>query len=315
MFAILFWLFTGASKGGLTSFALISSYVMSVEIVALLLLIFFARSIKNTPYVIGSLLFALCIVVPFFLVELCAQVFLNNSHLLSFDYQRLLSVSVAGLLVSVLLIRFFTLLNVLNVRNQAEAESRVLALQARIQPHFLFNSLNSIAELTVASPQDAEKAIESLSMLFRASLENQRKQHSLENELRLCREYVSLEKWRFQSKLSIEWNIAIEEPSIWQVPKLILQPLIENAIVHGVQIDGSVTISIDIRETNTDLSLMIDNVIGSKSGSSNGIALNNIRERLLVLYDDMHTFRIKNNNGIYSVIMRFPKRRQNQDYS
>jgi len=154
-------------------------------------------------------------------------------------------------------------------------------------------------------------------MLFRASLENQRKRHSLLSELRLCKEYINLEKWRLQSRLSIDWNVSVGDESLWEVPKLILQPLIENAIVHGVQDDGSVSISIDIRETNKHLSLMINNAIGAKSSlhTRNGIALDNIRERLFVLYDDEQVFRIKKSNGDYSVIMRFPKQRQNQALS
>ncbi len=295
------------------TFGLWSLYALWAVLVPCLLLCWFKRFIERLSFFLGSIIVLLLVLMVIAAIEGFIGFKLSDE----FDADRFVRHCIVGTLLTSGAIWFFGFLEGLKNRSRAEAESKVLALQSRIQPHFLFNSLNSISELTSTSPADAEQAIQSLSMLFRASLENQRKRHSLSSELRLCREYINLERWRLQSRLSIEWNVSVGDESLWEVPKLILQPLIENAIVHGVQDDGSVSISIDIRETSKHLSLMINNAIGAESSlhSRNGIALDNIRERLFVLYDDEQVFRVKKSNGDYSVIMRFPKQRQNQVYS
>lgn len=208
--------------------------------------------------------------------------------------------------------RLVSLASVSEQRNKAEVNSRIQALQARIQPHFLFNCLNTISELINSQPKQAEQAVEDLAMLFRAGIESDNKFHTLESELNLCRRYVDLERWRLAERLSIKWQIEVMEQSLWLVPKLILQPLIENAIVHGVQHNGNIDMLVDVRESNRHISIMVQN---SKSLNANmdqgikghGIAVQNIRERLFVLYDDKQTFRVSDGSESYNVIMRIPK--------
>ena len=194
-------------------------------------------------------------------------------------------------------------------RNRAESESRVKALQSRIQPHFLFNSLNTISELAATQPEQAEQAINSLAMLFRASLENNRKTHTLANELKLCERYIELERWRVADRLDIVWDVHIKDASHWSIPKLVIQPLVENAILHGVQADGAIDIWVDVRETSRHLSLKIENKLGVSGdpAGGHGIAIDNIRERLIVMYDDQQSFRVKRSADRYSVFMQIPK--------
>lgn len=216
---------------------------------------------------------------------------------------------IASFILLLMSLRIIALLSVLERRSQSESLSRIEALQARIRPHFLFNSLNTISELTHSDPEQAEKALDSLALLFRAGLESDKKFHTLENELSLCKRYVELERWRLDTRLTIRWNIVIKQTTNWQVPKLILQPLIENAILHGVTADGSIDISVDARETDSRLSLLIENKVGTQATikEGNGMAVQNIRERLFVLYDDQQNFSIKQSDDKYSVIMSFPK--------
>lgn len=216
---------------------------------------------------------------------------------------------IAFAIYSILLIRFITLLGVLEKRSQTESESKMVALQARIKPHFLFNSLNTISELVVSAPEHAESAINSLALLFRANLETNKQYHSLASELRLCERYIELESWRLGSKLTISWNNNIQNDTCWQVPKLLFQPLIENAVVHGKLDDGSVKISVDLKENNKHLSIKIKNKIGNSAQESrgNGIAIENIRERLFTLYDDQYKFKVNQSSDKYSVIMQIPK--------
>lgn len=305
---ILFWL-VNAQNVSASAFGLWSLYGLWLVLISALLLCLFRTKIASMPYFYG----ALCVVSIYFSVLISIEAFIAYQFSIisepQLNWQRIIRIGLAGLIVLVFLLRLFSFLNVLESRNKAEVESRILALQSRINPHFLFNSLNTISELTNSSPEQAEKAINSLSLLFRAGLENNRVEHSLDHEINLCKRYLELEKWRFADRLSVTWSIEIDNPNAWRVPKLILQPLIENAIVHGRQSDGKITIDIDLRESTKHLSLMIENQLGipGEENSGHGIALNNIRERLFALYDDQQTFRIKQTNNKHSVLMRIPK--------
>lgn len=281
---------------------------LSVSCAALLYLL--RHRINRAPQVVAilSVVGLICLVAT--LIEIVATYILYGDDLWTFHWRRWIRVALAAALIGLLIVRLLMLITVLDRRSKAEAESRILALQARIQPHFLFNSLNTISELTTINPEYAEKAIGSLSMLFRAGLENQRKSHPLQQEITLAKRYLELETWRLDKRLSVEWHIAVNEPSRWDVPKLILQPLLENAIVHGMQPDGRVNIQIDIRETTHYLSFKLENAIAKDSGakSGHGIAIANIRERLEVLYDDQKLFKVKSSGDKYTVMMQIPKK-------
>ena len=263
---------------------------------------------RLTPMLGFSLSILICLIV-FLLVDLASSWFGLKLALAEDNRPQFLNRTLAAILVILIVHRFAYFLNTIEEKNNAESESRLQALQSRIRPHFLFNSLNTIAELTATAPAQAEQAINSLSMLFRASLESEARFHSLEDELSLCRRYLDLERWRLEHRLSVEWSVTITDTRVYRVPKLIIQPLVENAVVHGVQDDGRIRLVIDIRETNKFLSLVVENSTGSESklNGGHGIAIENIKERLFVLYDDKYSFRVRDTQQGYSVLMRFPK--------
>jgi len=213
--------------------------------------------------------------------------------------------------ILVLLFRLIAVLGTLERRNRAEARSRLSALQSRIKPHFLFNSLNTVSELIVTNPEQAESAVQSLAKLFRANLQDESSSHSLESELDLCLRYLRLERWRMGDKLKVKTEVHVAKANRWLVPHLILQPLVENAVMHGKDRTGAVSIKIDIRETASHVSARIENSQGDGAAISqgNGIAVENIQERLFVLYDDDHSFKVRQSGEFYQVIMRIPKRR------
>lgn len=250
-----------------------------------------------------------CCFFPFLIIELGAQ-WVFSEYQNEFRTTQFISRSISVLIIVMLILRFFSLMSLLELRNKAEMNQRILALQSRIRPHFLFNSLNTISELTHIDAKKAEDAINSLSLLFRASLENERRFHSLDNEISLCKRYIQLERWRLGAKLNVEWVELVKDTQKIETPKLILQPLIENAILHGVQTTGEISLGIDIRDTGSHVSFMISNIKGSGSNEvgGHGIAVDNIKERLFVLYDDQQVFRIKETSTNYSVIVRFPKK-------
>ena len=232
---------------------------------------------------------------------------------IEYDPAAILRRGLASILIFLLISRFFSILHLLNQRARSEAQTRIDALQARIKPHFLFNSLNGIAELIHSRPKEAEQAVESLSDLFRASLSNTTHLHTLQQETDLCKQYLQLEKWRLGDRLSITWNESNEHA---EIPTLLLQPLVENAITHGihpstkpgdVQIDVSKTkagkLKFEISNSLPDITLTKQ---ANNYSQGLGLALNNLRERLAAIYDDQFTYTAGVINQRYKVTLLLP---------
>lgn len=213
-------------------------------------------------------------------------------------------------IVSAVALRYFYVQHQWKANIQVEARSRIQALQARIRPHFLFNSMNTIASLTLTNPQMAEKAVEDLADLFRASLGHQDKV-TLAEELNFTRRYINMEKLRLGDRLTIELKIEEGISLNTKVPALILQPIVENAIYHGVEplTEGGV-VNIDITSTQHDLHLTISNPVGDinidKKRPGNKMAQENIRQRLQLAYGDFSSMEIRHEQGFYKVSFNIP---------
>jgi two-component system sensor histidine kinase AlgZ len=293
----------------MASYGLYSLYIQSVLLFSSAGLCFVRQFLVSMSLVLGIVFTTFLVVVVALTVEMISQGLNSSWQFNVLDLERFVEVGLAASIIFLLITRYFVLLSVLDIRSKAEAEARILSLQAKIQPHFLFNSLNTISELTQESPRDAEKAIHALSILFRASLENSDSQHSVSKEISLCERYLELELWRFDDNLNIKWNVILDSPDRWLMPKLLLQPLVENALKYGRLDDGCIDISIDVRETKSELSFLIENSISEnhQANHGNGIAMNNIKERLMVMYDDHHVVKIRKSKETYSVLVRIPK--------
>jgi two-component system sensor histidine kinase AlgZ len=137
-----------------------------------------------------------------------------------------------ALAMAVALISYFRLR--VKALSPAITEARLQALQARIRPHFLFNSINAVLSLVRSEPQRAETALEDLAELFRVLMRDNRDLTPLANEVLLCRQYLDLEKLRLGSRLIVDWNVK-SMPGDALVPPLVLQPLLENAVYHGIE--------------------------------------------------------------------------------
>jgi two-component system sensor histidine kinase AlgZ len=173
----------------------------------------------------------------------------------------------------------------------ALAEAKLSALQARIRPHFLFNSLNTVLGLIRPDPKRAESVLENLADLFRALLADPRALVPLERELELARAYAEVESLRLGNRLSVVWHCE-QAPVLAQVPQLILQPLIENAVLHGIEpspVGGEVHVNIFAKGDR--LVMVVRNPLlktpptAETSRNGNHMALANIRERLDLHYD------------------------------
>jgi two-component system sensor histidine kinase AlgZ len=170
----------------------------------------------------------------------------------------------------------------------ALVEARLQALSARIRPHFLFNSLNAVLSLIRVDPRRAETALEELADLFRALMRDHRELVPLADELALCRQYLDLEKLRLAERLHVEWDIAPNLPLDLKVPPLMVQPLLENAVYHGIEPlgdPGSIRIRLARRADALQLDIVNPCAGGAEKQRGSHMALDNIRERLALYYD------------------------------
>ena len=144
------------------------------------------------------------------------------------------SIAALSMLISALSLRYFYVSEQWRARLKAQAKSEVDALQARIRPHFLFNSMNTIASLVRSDPVTAERAVEDLSELFRAALGAGQGDSTLAEEIHLAERYLAIESLRLGERLRVDWQVAADAPGALRMPRLVLQPLLENAVVHGI---------------------------------------------------------------------------------
>jgi two-component system sensor histidine kinase AlgZ len=217
-------------------------------------------------------------------------------------------------IVGSLALRYFHIAGEWRSSIELEAQARVRALQARIRPHFLFNSMNTIASLTRSDPQRAEAAVEDLADLFRANLRDARGHIALKDELEIARIYQRIEQLRLGDRLKVDWQVDAL-PMQAQVPCLLVQPLIENAVYHGIEPlpDGG-TISVMGECDGEFIKLTISNPISSdpavldqvKRHEGNGIALDNIRQRLELAWPNQAQVELIQSESSYKVELYFP---------
>lgn len=216
-----------------------------------------------------------------------------------------------GAIVSALALRYFYVSHQSRRRLVAESEARLAALQARIRPHFLFNSMNTIASLTHSDPVRAEVAIEDLADLFRASLGDGRRLIPLAEELALTRRYLQMETLRLGERLQLEWQVD-DLPRDAAIPPLTLQPLVENAIYHGIEqrAEGG-TVSVGGRLQGEMLTLTVTNPCAMRVRERNGnrIAVDNVRQRLFFHFGREAGLDAVEEAEVYQVQLRLPYRR------
>ena len=218
------------------------------------------------------------------------------------------NLSIALILIG-LALRYFYLHYESELHLQVQARARLQALQARIRPHFLFNSMNTIASLTHDQPDLAEHAIENLSDLFRASLAAE-SSISLQQELELTRSYIDLEALRLGDRLEVNWRMPEGEPTL-DLPALTLQPLVENAIYHGIEpLSGGGTIDILIEPVANHIEISISNPLApahqKRQREGNRMALENIRERLDLAFGGAASMELKESETSYTVKLLIP---------
>jgi two-component system sensor histidine kinase AlgZ len=214
-----------------------------------------------------------------------------------------------ALLLAAFIAGYFHLRN--RAFSPALAEARLQALQARIRPHFLFNSLNAVLSLIRTDPKRAELAIEDLAELYRMLMTDTRTLTSLEREIEVTRQYLNLEHLRLGERLLVEWDVD-EAPADALVPPLLLQPLVENAVYHGIEpgaAPGTIRIAIAREGDRVHVALTNPYHPEHQHRQGNRMALANIRERLALHFDAEAKLESGAAGATYVIRMTMPYRR------
>jgi two-component system, LytTR family, sensor histidine kinase AlgZ len=192
------------------------------------------------------------------------------------------------------------------------SEARLQALQARIRPHFLFNSLNAVLGLMRSNPRQAEATLENLADLFRVFMRDASELVALDEEVGTCKEYLAIEQLRIGDRLQIAWNLD-RMPGDALVPSLLLQPLVENAVHHGIEprTDPGI-VEITVERLGDRVRVEIANPLATAQPvrSGNQMALSNVRERLMLLYDMEAELKTESTEGRFRLRLEFPYRKE-----
>lgn len=221
-----------------------------------------------------------------------------------FDAVRyvLLSVMVCGILLMYFRLRT-------QVLSHALHDARLQVLRARIRPHFLFNTINAVLGIVRAQPGQAETALEDMADLFRVAMSDVHDLVPMRHEIQLCKQYLALEQLRMGERLRVDWQIQ-DLPDDALIPPLLLQPLLENAVYHGIEpLPQGGCINIVLRRSGDELQLKVENPCLSRSEAphrGNRVALLNIRERLDLLFDVEARYQVESGKDFYRVEIALP---------
>ncbi len=268
---------------------LVSAYVQAIALGVLLMLKLLAPQFEGMRLGKGTVIVALLVMAVTVAVTEAALFGLHYFGVTdSFWPQWHLSLLVRALLISALVVplmlRYFSVHHHARLEAESKQAANLQALQSRIRPHFLFNSMNAVASMLRSDPENAEKALHDLADVFRVLLADARKLVPITAETELARQYLEVEKLRLGDRLQIRW-LTSNVPRHAMIPSLTLQPLIENAIYHGIEPRfGGGLIKVEMWREAQMLNIMVTNplpeVPTKAHNKGNKIAMDNLRQRL-----------------------------------
>jgi len=280
------------------------SLVQPLLILTLVTLMALNRSLARIPYYLGV------VTVLALVLVLTSALYHGARHYVPVVTSSLERYWLLVTMVTAMLLVYFDLRG--RALSPAIAEARLQALQARIRPHFLFNSINAVLSLVRQEPKRAEAALEDMADLFRVLMADNRELTPLAREVELCRQYLDLEKLRLGDRLTIEWHID-NMPKDALVPPLVLQPLLENAVYHGIEPRTEPgALSINIYASRDQVHAVLKNPY-ARDGNHHGgnkMALANIHERLQLHFDAEASLNTKIGGDSYEVHIVMPYHRQ-----
>ncbi len=311
---LVMWLSPGGANDNFRQLGISSVFGQWVVLLCAVSLCKLRGALERRPVIIGLLMayaLILAIVALATLAAVSADRFAglgltNTAVMVSHSVQ--VHVLIAALVAAAAL-RYYYIQQQWRAGVQAQSDAQIRALQARIRPHFLFNSMNTIASLIRTRPKVAEEAVLNLCDLFRAALANAADDSTLGQELTLCQRYMEIEQLRLGDRLKVTWDID-SLPNRQPLPSLILQPLVENAIYHGIQpLSEGGEVKIVGWQSNGYWFVSIDNPKATQPasyGEGNQIALDNIRQRLAHRYFGNAKLQIQSTESRFLVTVQVP---------
>ncbi len=287
--------------GVIQEFTEIAVVIQPILLMNLLLLYGLYKLLSRLSYTAG-----VCMVLVLELILATAMYWFGGMMSESPEAGEIFRYWVFSLTVTGVLLAYFNLRS--RALSPAFTEARLQALQSRIRPHFLFNCINAVLSLIRADPKRAEHALEDMADLFRVLMADNRQLSPLQREIELCQQYLQLEQLRLGERLKVEWHID-NFPSDALIPPLVLQPLLENAVYHGIEpIADTGIININIYKSRNEVHIVLRNpyLTEGKHHSGNKMALNNIRERLALHFDAESRLESKVSDSVYQVHIIIP---------
>ncbi len=254
-----------------------------------------------------SLIVVIVVLLTFILTQIGGELFAVAEEYGWFgELKRLLQSAI----ITLLLLGYFRWRTL--VLSPARADARLQALQARIRPHFLFNSINAVLAIVRAEPKQAETALEDMADLFRMAMSDAHELVALKDEFELAQRYLALEQLRLGERLQLRWHTS-QMPNDALIPPLVLQPLLENAVYHGIEpLAAGGIIEVSLYTADKRLHLEVRNPLPTTVVQTDGnhLALANIRERLSLLFDVEAEYRVERSADSYGVHIIIPYLKQ-----
>ncbi|SQF93514.1 histidine kinase internal region [Paucimonas lemoignei] len=298
--------------------ALMSLFVQWIVLLSAALLCSLRPWLARLPAGLAGLIGCLLVVALTLLCTAVTDICQLTGHLsLGSMVERYIRYGVIALIMSALMLRYFYLQSQWRKQQQGELRARIESLQARIRPHFLFNTLNSIASLVASNPAKAEQAVLDLSDLFRASLAKPGSLVTWGDEVELAKRYLSIEQYRLGERLQLDWVIS-GIPDDLPIPQLTLQPLLENALLYGIapRIEGGV-VKVEADYEGGEFILCVSNPYDEVASrqTSNGTqqALVNIGARITALFGPHASLSVERRDGRHYTCLRYPCARLTQE--
>jgi len=284
--------------------------------------------LDQLPYRRGAMAVTAIVLVLTLLVHQVGKLFYEQDYydnLLDAFHCGLLSIMMSGILLHYFWIRS-------QVLSRAIHEARLQALRARIRPHFLFNTINTVLSILRTQPKQAETALENMADLFRVAMTDMKDLVPIQREIELCKQYAEIEQLRMGNRLEVNWQVS-NLPTGVLIPPLLLQPLLENAVYHGIEpLQEGGTIDIQLSGSGDKFRIKVENPCpspsdrqrmadstgawamtqmqeqesGKKTHKGNKMALKNIRERLALLYDAEAHYKVDSGDDYYRVEIVMP---------
>jgi len=294
---------------------MLSAFAIAISLSGVVVLKLVAPLLKRVSVAIGSILVVL-LLLSVTAVGTDAMIFalydlgLTAERWPTWRESLMVRTLMIAAIISILGLRYLILQHRADMDVKSQQEARMQALHSRIRPHFLFNSLNSVAGLTRNNPEMAEAALHDLADLFRVLLADARKLVPISAEREISRQYLEIEKLRLGDRLQIKWNVN-NIPRAAQIPALTLQPLLENAIYHGIEprFAGG-TIKIEMWAEGETLNIMISNPLPDVRkhihNKGNKLAQDNTRQRLITHFGNAASMQAFEEGSQYHVKIKMP---------